>query len=151
VRIDAGTPITLRQVVVQDGFRRGAIKILRRRSWPQFQAGLAPDVDAILAREAAAQYARETLRWIDLERAPDEPLAGYATDFADPAARGALAAFRREYEAVLAHRAAQHRTSTLPHNVRSKLESLGYIERAGGPAFPEPDLVLPAPGDAVAR
>ncbi|MCC6764613.1 MAG: sulfatase [Deltaproteobacteria bacterium] len=149
VRVDAGAPVALRQVVVQDGFRQGPIKILRRRSWPQFQAGLATDVAAILGREAAAQYARETVRWIDLARAPDEPLAGYSADFDEPAARAALAAFRREYDTVLARRAAEHRTSTLPRNVRSRLESLGYIERGGGPAFPEPDLVLPPPGGSA--
>lgn len=151
VQIDAGTPITLRQVVVQDGFRQGTIKILRRRSWPQFQGGLAPDAEAVLAREAAAQYERETLRWVDLARAPDEPLAGYSTDFTEPAARDALAAFRRTYDEALARRAAEHRTTVLPHNVRSRLESLGYIERGGGPAFPEPDLVLPPPGADPSR
>ncbi len=145
VAVDAGEPVLLRQVVVQDGFRRGAIKILRRRSWPQFQAGLAPDLAAVLTQEAAAQYGRETLRWIDLARHPDEPLDAYATDFTDPAAAAALAELRRTYDAVLAHRPRQDRTSPLPHNVRARLESLGYLERAQGPAFPEPDVVLPSP------
>ena len=136
--------------MVQDGFREGAIKILRRRAWPQFQAGLAPDIEAVLQREAAAQYGRESLRWIDLARFPDEPESAYATDFTDPKAAAALAAFRGEYEAVLARRPAAHRTSVLPHNIRSRLESLGYIERDSGPSFPEPDLVLPLPGTTAA-
>lgn len=147
VRIDGGTPVTLRQVIVQDGIRYGTIKVQRRRSWPQFEAGLAPDATAILQREAAAQYAKEELRWIDLERLPAEPRDEYSTDFSGAAAREALAAFQRAYADGLEHRPSEHRTSPLPHNIRSKLESLGYLERETGPAFPEPDLVLPIPGD----
>jgi arylsulfatase A-like enzyme len=147
VQIDGGTPVTLRQVIVQDGFRHGSIKVQRRRSWPQFQAGLAPDATAILQREAAAQYAQEELRWIDLAHRPSEPRAEYSTDFGDAAARDALAAFQRAYADALDHRPSEHRTSPLPHNVRRKLESLGYLERETGPSFPEPDLVLPIPGD----
>lgn len=147
VQVDGGTPVTLRQVVVQDGLRYGSIKIQRRRSWPQFQAGLAPDVTAILQREAAEQYAKEELRWIDLGRLPAEPRAEYSTDFTSAVAREALAAFQRAYAEGLDHRPSEHRTSPLPHNIRSKLESLGYLERETGPTFPEPDLVLPIPGD----
>jgi arylsulfatase A-like enzyme len=147
VQIDGGTPVTLRQVVVQDGFRLGSIKVQRRRSWPQFQAGLAPEATAILQREAAAQYAKEELRWIDLARLPSEPRAQYSTDFTGADARAALAAFQRAYAEGLEHRPSEHRTSPLPHNIRSKLESLGYLERETGPTFPEPDLVLPIPGD----
>jgi arylsulfatase A-like enzyme len=147
VRVDDGTPVTMRQVIVQDGFRDGTIKVLRRRSWPQFQAGLPPATHAILHQEAAAQYAREELRWIDLARFPTEPRAEYSTDFGDAAARDALAAFRRAYEAGLDHRPRVNRTAPLPRNIRSKLESLGYLERERGPSFPEPDLVLPVPGD----
>lgn len=147
VQIDGGEPVTLRQVIVQDGIRHGSIKVQRRRSWPQFQAGLAPDVTAILQREAAAQYAREELRWIDVARLPSEPREQYSTDFDTPAAKKALAAFQEAYGAGLEQRPSEHRTSPLPHNIRSKLESLGYLERESGPSFPEPDLVLPIPGD----
>jgi len=52
-------------------------------------------------------------------------------------------AFRREY-AELANLRRRH-TSPLPLNVRLKLESLGYVDRASGPAFPEPDVLLPPP------
>lgn len=147
VQVDGGAPVTLRQVIVQDGLRHGSIKVQRRRSWPQFQAGLAPDVTDILQREAAAQYAKEELRWIDLARLPSEPREQYSTDFGAPAAKEALAAFQQAYGAALEQRPSEHRTSPLPHNIRRKLESLGYLERETGPSFPEPDLVLPIPGD----
>jgi arylsulfatase A-like enzyme len=145
VRVDGGATVALRQVFVQDGFRHGAIKITRQRDWPQFQAGVAADVRSVLQPEAARQWARETLRWIDVTRHPDEPSDRWSTDFTDPAARAALAAFRAAYEHALARRPPPAQSSTLPHNVRSALESLGYIERGTGPAFPEPDLVLPPP------
>ena len=147
VTVDQGAPVALRQVVVQDGFRAGDVKITRQRSWPQFEANLAPDVEAVLLREAAAQYGRETLRWIDAAHSPDEPAGAWSTDFSAPAARAALAAFRAAYAAAVARRPAEQRTSAVPHNVRTKLESLGYIARESGPTFPEPDLVLPPPGD----
>jgi hypothetical protein len=146
--IDQGTPVALRQVVVQDGFRTGDVKITRRRSWPQFEADLAPDVEAVLQREAAAQYGTETLRWIDVAHSPSEPAPAWSSDFSTPAMRTALAAFHNAYAAALARRPAEQRTSAVPHNIRTRLESLGYVAREAGPAFPEPDLVLPPPGDA---
>lgn len=144
VAVDAGERVPLRQVVVQDAFRRGPIKITRARRWPQFRAGLAPELNGVLQKEAAAQYEREQLRWIDVERFPDEPDDRQSTDFTDPAAHAALAAFRDEYAALLARRSAH--SSKLPQNVRLQLESLGYMEPAtSGPQFPEPDIVLPPP------
>jgi len=98
----------------------------------------------VFAQEAAAQYAREQLRWIDVARFPDEREAAQSTAFADPAPRAALAAFRAQYEALVGLR--RHRTSPLPESVRRNLESLGYVDRGPGPVFPEPDVVLPPPG-----
>jgi hypothetical protein len=106
---------------------------------------LAPDLNTVLQREAAAQYEREQLRWIDIERFPDEPEDQFSTDFTAPAARATLDAFRREYGTLLALRSSRHSASKLPKNIRAQLESLGYIERSSGPEFPEPDLALPAP------
>ncbi len=145
VQVDASARVTLRQIVVHDAFWQGAIKIVRTRSWPQFQSGLASSLGAVLEREAAAQYDREQLRWIDLGRFPGEPDERYSTAFDEPAARAALEAFRGQYGELLALRAKRQPSSPLPRNVRAKLESLGYLERETGPAFPEPDLVLPPP------
>ena len=152
VRVDGTHTLPVRNVVVQDGFRRGAIKITRTRSWPQFPTGLSADLAAILRPAADAEYRREDLRWIDLARDPAEPADRASTDFADPAARAALDAFRRAYE-ELRRRTEYRPSSPLPQNVRRQLESLGYVEPlsedaadTGGPAFPEPDIVLPPPG-----
>ena len=145
VAVDGGERVALRQVVVQDGFRHGPIKITRQRSWPQLQAELPANVQTVLRGEAARQYEGEVLRWMNVAEHPDEPAERWSTSFDDPAARAALAAFRTAYEHALERRPPPAHSSTLPHNVRSALESLGYIERGTGPAFPEPDLVLPPP------
>src|SRR5439155_1760236 len=137
VEVDAAAHVTIRDVMVQDAFRRGAIKITRTRMWPQFPAGVAPDVKAAFQAEAAAQYAREEVRWIDVQRAPGEPGDGHSMRFTDPSVRAALDAFRREYTELATLR--RRHTSPLPLNVRLKLVSLGSVSRGSGPSFPEPD------------
>src|SRR5439155_832410 len=71
------------------------------------------------------------------------PGDGHSMRFPDPSVRAALAAFRGE-DTELATLRRRH-TSPLPLNVRLKLESVGYVDRASGPAFPEPDVLLPPP------
>jgi arylsulfatase A-like enzyme len=148
VQVDRSTPILLRQILVHDAFWFGSIKVLRTRSWPQFPTNLPPELATVLGREAAAQYAREQLRWIDLARSPDEREAHYSATFDTPAARAALAGFRQQYRAGLEVRRAQKSTTEVPENVREQLESLGYLQRGTGPVFPEPDLALPPPAEA---
>jgi arylsulfatase A-like enzyme len=147
VQVDRTTRVPLRQVTVEDVFRTGPLKLTRTRSWPQPPAGLPANVGRVLGAEVVAQHGREALRWIDVVRAPAEPDAAASTDFSDPAARAALERFRREYAESVAARHAAH-PSPVPEGVRRALQGLGYVDTGGGPAFPEPDVVLPAPGDA---
>jgi hypothetical protein len=132
--------------MVQDGFRKGPIKITRTRLWPQFPTDVAPELKPLFDREAAAQYAREDLGWIDVERFAGEDPAHVARTFADPAASDALRNFREQYGDLVTRR--RRRTSTVPQNVRRKLESLGYLETPSAAEFPEPDVVLPPPSPA---
>jgi arylsulfatase A-like enzyme len=143
VQVDAGEPIPLRGIMVEDAFRTGALKLTRTRQWPQFPAGLRRDLNDILQAEAAKQYEQETVAWIDVERFADERPEQHSTRFADPGARTALDAFRREYSRLAPAR--KREESALPHNVRERLESLGYLERESGPTYPEPDVLLPPP------
>jgi arylsulfatase A-like enzyme len=145
VQVDAARHVVLRQVMVEDGFRTGPIKITRTRRWPQFPSDVGADLKQVFDREAASQYAREELEWIDVERFANEDRSHVADRFTDPGARDALDAFRRQYTDLVARRRRQ--TSALPQNVRVKLESLGYVDRSG-PEFPEPDVVLPPPSPA---
>lgn len=147
VDIDSGQQVTFRQVMVQDAFRTGPIKISRTRSWPQFPTGLAPSVKAVLRQEAAAQHERELLKWIDVERFPDERDEHYSTAFTDPASRAALDAFRQEYATLAGLRGSPHSAPPLPDGVRNALEGLGYLDAASGPSFPEPNVLLPPPRD----
>jgi hypothetical protein len=143
VEVDGGRHVLLRQVMVQDAFRRGAIKVTRTRMRPQFPADVAPELRATFEAEAARQYDAERLAWIDVDRFPAEPDDGQSARFDDARARDALEVFRREYGALVGRRG--RATSPLPENVRLRLESLGYVQRASGPEFPEPDVVLPPP------
>jgi len=142
VEVDARNHVALREVMVEDGFRTGSVKITRVRMWPQFPADLATELRAEFEHEAAQQYAREDLGWVDLERSPDAADAARTTDFGTPAARAALDEFRRQYVTLAALR--RRVVSPLPENVRRRVESLGYVT-ASGAAFPEPDVVLPPP------
>ena len=148
VRVDDSTPILLRQIFVHDGFWSGSMKILRTRSWPHFPTNLPRELATVLGREAAAQYERENLRWIDLARAPAEREEDYSTDFGASAPRAALARFRQQYRDILEVRRPRKGDAPVPDDVREKLESLGYLERGPGPAFPEPNLALPPPREA---
>jgi hypothetical protein len=143
VQVNGGQNIALRQVMVQDAFRQGPIKITRTRRWPQFPANVAPELRTVFQGEAARQYEAEQLDWIDVDRFASEPGDRHSTQFADAAARAALEAFRRQYETVVGFRGRHE--SPLPENVRLRLESLGYVQKASGPDFPEPDVVLPPP------
>jgi arylsulfatase A-like enzyme len=148
--IDDKVTVGLPQLTVLEAFRQGAIKITRRRSWPQVPSDLAPDLKAILQPEADAQFQREDLYWIDVERFPAERESDQSTDFTDPAARAALAAFRTRYGEMLAHRTSAP-TAAVPPRLVPALKGLGYIEpsppalHAGGI-----DTPLPLPGAGVA-
>ncbi|HLY36542.1 MAG TPA: sulfatase-like hydrolase/transferase, partial [Candidatus Binatia bacterium] len=142
VEVDARNHVTLREVMVEDGFRKGPVKITRVRMWPQFPTDIAPELRAEFENEAARQYAREDLGWVDVEHLPNAADDTRATDFSAPAAHAALAEFRRQYVALAGTR--RRAVSPLPENVRRRVESLGYVT-ASGAAFPEPDVVLPPP------
>ena len=142
VAVDATNHVALREVMVEDGFRTGPVKITRARMWPQFPADIATELRAEFEHEAARQYAREDLGWVDLDRSPDAADDARMTDFGTPAARAALDEFRRQYATLAGLR--RRVVSPLPENVRRRVESLGYVT-ASGAAFPEPDVVLPPP------
>ena len=144
VRVDSASDVAFRQVLVEDAFQRGDIKVTRRRRWPQFPTDLSESLRAILQPVTAREYAHEDLWWLDVARGPQEPDAARSESFADPAAKRTLDDFRQLYIAAAARR--QRARSVVPLDMRARLESLGYVQAASSPAFPEPDVVLPPPG-----
>jgi hypothetical protein len=106
---------------------------------------LNPQLRDILQREAAAQYEREELYWVDVERFPGEPEDRHSSRFTEPAVRTVLEAFQREYGNLVPLRSRRHEASPLPENVRRNLDSLGYVDSTAGADFPEPAIVLPPP------
>jgi arylsulfatase A-like enzyme len=143
VHVASGASVTVRQVMVQDAFRRGPVKITRMRMWPQFPAHTAAELRTLFQAEAARQYDTEQIVWVDVERFPHEPVDRHSSDFTDQRAGAALDLFRRQYATIVAARSRHE--SPLPENVRLRLESLGYVQKSSGPEFPEPDVVLPPP------
>ena len=97
-------------------------------------------------REAAT---RDTLRWIDIERHPEERPEQHSTDFSDRAAQAALRAFRDRYRELLAHRAAGP-IAEEDADLSARLRSLGYVDEGVGATERSLDsFELPPPGDSI--
>lgn len=146
-RGDGRVDVTGQLVTVEETFRLGAIKVLRRREWPEAMSPPA-DVAEVLARARDEHRARETLLWIDVERYPDEPEAAFSSDFGAPAARAALQAFHDRYAELLRTRgAARVATDASP---QAGMAGLGYTESAA-PAVAGDVFTLPPPGQELLR
>jgi hypothetical protein len=143
----SGTAVPVRVATVQEAFRFGSIKIVRRRRWPLIPPRLPDAQRAALKSEADRQFRREDIGWIDLGRHPDEPTAAYSANFRDPAAHRALGAVRRRYKHLQATRALVVPEEPLDPGLRAKLESLGYLDDSAAPTSPTQGFVLPAPAD----
>ena len=144
VTIDGSARIAARQTTVQESFRRGAIKITRVRSWPEFPPDLPERTAAVLRPETQAQYGREQLSWVDVRRSPDEP-AG-SSRFDDATAHAALDAFRTDYARLLTLGRAPARAAP-GEAVRHALRGLGYVEAQDGGESASATFRLPPPGD----
>lgn len=138
--------LPIRTAVVHEAFRRGSIKILRRRRWLLVPPALPEDERVALERHANQQFRREELAWIDLERAPSEPAAGYSTDFSVPAAHKALGAYRQRYRRLEATDLTGDRDQHVSGALRSQLEGLGYLDGRSARST-NTRFVLPQPGD----
>jgi arylsulfatase A-like enzyme len=143
VQVDDRTTLSLRQIMVQDAFQQGTIKVTRSRRWPQFPAHLPTDLQTRLGPLAEREYAAEDLWWTDIATDPSEPDTAQVRSRDDPRARRTVAAFHDLYAEAMTRRHVAH--AKVPVNMRERLESLGYVQTASSPAFPEPDVVLPPP------
>ena len=136
--------VQAREVIVSEAFRTGTIKVTRTRRWPQFSTA-PPELVAVLEAEAEAQFNHEDLRWIDVQRFPNEPADAHSVDFESAAVRAALGAFRDEYARETRSRRHIARPQAAAQ-IQRALRALGYVE---GDADPEPNetaFVLPPPG-----
>jgi arylsulfatase A-like enzyme len=88
---------------VREVFRVGSLKISRARHWRAPAPGCPPERAEAVRAEGEAERARDVvLSWIDLAQHPHERLEEHSSDFGDPRAAAALAAFQRTYERLLA-------------------------------------------------
>ncbi|MEM7305566.1 MAG: sulfatase [Planctomycetota bacterium] len=144
-RIDVqGTLFTL-----QETYRKGPIKITRRREWPEPAGDVPLEVGTELRRTRDQHRAREVLRWIDVERYPGEPEAMHSTDFTSPSVRALLQEFHDAYGELLRDRA-QAGLQGQDEPPLAGMEGLGYTD--GASAAVSSDLfVLPPPGRDLLR
>jgi hypothetical protein len=132
---------------VLETYRRGPIKITRERSWPRPRASVSPKTAKALAAESERLRSEERLRWIDVERHPDEAEEAHSTDFTDPRALEALRAFRARYEELLARRGSVQLGDVEDH--LPALQGLGYVGADDETADPSTDFALPPPGASL--
>jgi arylsulfatase A-like enzyme len=143
--VDGASAEPLRLVTVQEAFRSGTIKVVRRRAWPLVPPGLSAEQRARLRAAAHEEFRNETLEWIDLARSPREELAAFSKDFSGAPAREALAAFRTRYQELRTRMRPVTAAAPSPQ-LRSALEGLGYLEEGAVPITPRHGFVLPLPG-----
>ena len=150
-RAPQGAPVEQvpgRTMHVIETYRRGSIKVTRKRSWPEVMMRIHPELDARWAEETRRKRSAETLTWIDVERHPDEPADAHSSDFSDPEARSVPRAFRDEYKTRLARRE-ESRYVERDEGLQSMLKGLGYTAGDDPGAAPSDTLVLPPPGEGV--
>jgi hypothetical protein len=139
--------VATRTAVVQEAFRFGSIKIVRRRRWWLLPPALPDAMREQVQREANAQFRNEELLWIDLAQSPAESPSAYSADFRDPAAHHALGVIRRRYRQLRAARTLVVDSDPTDVILRSKLVGLGYLEESAAPTSPRQGFLLPTPGD----
>jgi arylsulfatase A-like enzyme len=96
-----GLPIA--RVTVREVFLHGGLEIYRCRHWRTPAPNMAAERAAKVQKEGDAERSRDlVLQWIDLGKSPGEQPQDFSSDFSDPRAAAALAAFQKEYERLLA-------------------------------------------------
>ena len=142
-------PIPGQLIRVQETYRKGPIKIVRERSWPEASGPVPPAARAALDKKRDEDHARERLVWIDVERNPAEHEADHSSDFADPRARAALEEFRDRYVELLRERTG----ARLQDDEDGPLVGLGGLGYTAGTAPADATaidrFVLPPPGIGV--
>jgi arylsulfatase A-like enzyme len=143
------TPLSVVRFSARESWRRGPIKIVRERIWLEPPPRVPEPMRRAVEEESRRLHPEETLRWIDVERLPDEREPDWSSDFSDPRARAALEEFQAEYARMLRLRRSAA-SGDLSEPLQSALEALGYVEvdapPRGGDAF-----VLPPPGQHLPR
>jgi len=136
-------------VTVTETFRRGSLKVTRERNLPRLTGDLTPELRKFADEQIRKSETRDALRWIDLERHPEERPEQHSTDFSDPGARAALRAFRDRYRELLSKRGAAQ-VGEEDAELTARLRSLGYVEEGAGGAGTGADVfALPPPGESL--
>ncbi len=145
-------PVDGRRIQVIETWRQGPIKVTRERAWVR-----ADDSSPERLTEAVAHFYGEgstvdVLRWIDLERFPDEREEDHSTDFTDLRAREALREFHDRYRELLAVRGRAASVET-DAELMSLLNGLGYTDGGDDGTAPleHETFLFPPPGRDLLR
>jgi arylsulfatase A-like enzyme len=79
IAVPGGEPVPGREAIVEEAFRTGSIKVIRRRRWPFGPPGLPLEATRAIHDLGEQAYRREELVWIDVDRQPDERAASPTT------------------------------------------------------------------------
>ncbi len=143
----AGEPAVWGQrVIVTETYRKGPIKVTRTKAWARAGEELYAQARATF-RQTTAALDSEELRWIDLERDPEEREENHSTDFSDSRARAALQEFHDVYGELAKLRSETHESRT-PEEVVALLRGLGYFGSESW-VVGDSELILPPPGAQV--
>jgi len=137
------------KVFLTETYRKGSIKVIRRRQWIEFQADSStpPAVIEKLEGDRRRALAGEDVRWTDVALHPREAGRYYSPKFKDPRARAVLQEFHDLYPKLLRLRREAGETEA-DSGQQSALAALGYAD--GGPAdLAAAAFVAPPPGELI--
>ena len=142
--------VSVLRVFLTETYRKGPIKVYRRRYWTEFrrEQAMPPQVLESLETRQRNEKATELVSWVDLAKHPGESERYFSKDFSNPEARAALQEFHDLYPKLMAQRRAAGETNV--EDMEASLTPLGYTS---GPA---PDRAteafeVPPPGLELLR
>lgn len=145
-----GQTVRSLRVYVTETYRKGDVKITRRRTWTKPFLASGPKLTKWWNAKAEREKKNEVLFWVDLGQHPDEPADRHSEDWSDPRARAVLQEFHDRYDELLERRATSV-SGGEDDRIQAMIQGLGYTEgdEEGAAPVDTDEYVLPAPGAAV--
>ncbi|MFT5050960.1 MAG: arylsulfatase A-like enzyme [Chlamydiales bacterium] len=137
------------RIFLTETYRKGSIKVIRRRQWTEFQDDDSmPDaVRESLEERRQHEQSVEDVRWTDVALHPREAGAYYSKSFEDPGARAVLQEFHDLYPRLLRLRREAGETQA-DGGQQSALSALGYAD-GGAPDLATEAFEVPPPGKHI--
>lgn len=145
---ESGVDAKAMRLTLLETYREGPIKITRERNWAILQDEVSPAQQQEFDDQATRVRAQERLRWIDLQRFPQERAQQHSANFSEPRAAAALHNFQQRYRELLGRRSGVQAVEDEARAAQaSALEALGYAGSGLGAGAAESQFVFPPPGE----